>query len=1261
MNWCLFFVAFLSEAFTASISLKTITITDGEYLKEYLCSPSNTIPPYTQLLIIHPGLMRLNNAGITCLVENTTNIHISSQEQVVVSCHNSGSGFGFFNVTHLTIELVQFSDCEWGVIPREVVKYINESNQFFYYTEGAQTALLFSHCYHLELYNVRCTDLKRKYNHFGIIGVNSCGGDITSDIRQEDLLINTMLFYYTDSAIMLPNSECNLHIETFILSAAWTYIEIDEELSSGIERMNIRSIRDFALYIAQQDFKVDVDITFRPMSDFGFASGMSAIIMFVNSVSDSHVTINGHQYPEYLGSPYETCDSYVTPQGYRDPENHKPLDGSCTSLQLDVIFYESPSFNGSAVRNSRMTTVMIRNILFRRIDNEFHHINGRDTLSVLQFTHKLSYQVEIKEVVWFYNSITNTKLLHAQSFSKNSKKVLHLNMTDVSAHRYQPDRDPWQPDPASLMLLVNMVCTISGNSSLRQNFGGSVISAVSSNLTITGNLTVSDGRAFQGGGIRLDTASYLFLKEPLNAHFINNSAQKGSAIYAPLHVHSLGVSTIQIVPSNTYSLGNLSNIKIQVHFNRTEFGYSLYAPRLKGYFVPPNILFEHQYWDSRRCQYAYTSLIDTIFIGEDVDKYTSLDNGFCFMMSGKETSCIYLDMFNHRPPDFTQPKVDVYPGANSLSLACADNKQYLLEYEYNSQEIPCKAEDYGLWRTSVSSDNYVVLKFLSSNLTHSFNLALLHSANNVRAVNNVLKVMVLKKCPVGFSINQMENGYCRCASLLQEHDFECDIDALTIVSSPNYWSDISHGDGDNSSDHVLFNMHCPPNYCSNFSTGFRMHLNDTLISGTICANNRSGILCGQCVKNYSAVFGSDVCYSHCSDLYLLTLLVYALAGILLVVALFVLRLTVATGTINGMIFYANVLDLSMNTFSSENTRYDLTPFRIIISLLNLNIGFPVCLYEGMTPTSKAGLQFVFPVYLWSIVLGLIVASRYSVRLANTISHSSVQVLATLFYLSFSKIISSAIYILSVSTVFSVRGYGLDPEDYSNATTLVWYYGGTDYGKGEHGLLLSVAVAFVVLFLLPYTVLVTFSYCLVSFKTFNRFRPFIDAYGGPFKDKCRFWFGLRLWLTALLLSLNGALQGTDTKEMLIAHFVIMQAFILLQGHLRPFRSHLVGTLDMFFMLNYLLIVVFYLQLSQSDFLVAYVILVSLAISVMVLILLSHLLYNYIYLKKQAVFRDWKIKISNRLKKYQAIESENESSDDDLFHAAKERELPDTYGM
>ena len=76
------------------------------------------------------------------------------------------------------------------------------------------------------------------------------------------------------------------------------------------------------------------------------------------------------------------------------------------------------------------------------------------------------------------------------------------------------------------------------------------------------------------------------------------------------------------------------------------------------------------------------------------------------------------------------------------------------------------------------------------------------------------------------------------------------------------------------------------------------------------------VLCGKCKREnhtvYSAIFGSDACSDDCTDVYLLTLLAYALAGLLLVAVLFALKLTVAVGTINGVIFYANILGLSMD-------------------------------------------------------------------------------------------------------------------------------------------------------------------------------------------------------------------------------------------------------------------------------------------------------------------------------------------------------------
>uniref|UniRef100_A0A1X7UJH4 Exosome complex component RRP40 n=1 Tax=Amphimedon queenslandica TaxID=400682 RepID=A0A1X7UJH4_AMPQE len=51
----------------------------------------------------------------------------------------------------------------------------------------------------------------------------------------------------------------------------------------------------------------------------------------------------------------------------------------------------------------------------------------------------------------------------------------------------------------------------------------------------------------------------------------------------------------------------------------------------------------------------------------------------------------------------------------------------------------------------------------------------------------------------------------------------------------------------------------------------------------------------------------------------------------------------------------------------------------LLFLINLSIDFelPLCFYDGMTELWKSGLGLLFPVYLLSIVIGLIVISRYS--------------------------------------------------------------------------------------------------------------------------------------------------------------------------------------------------------------------------------------------------------------------------------------------
>ena len=68
------------------------------------------------------------------------------------------------------------------------------------------------------------------------------------------------------------------------------------------------------------------------------------------------------------------------------------------------------------------------------------------------------------------------------------------------------------------------------------------------------------------------------------------------------------------------------------------------------------------------------------------------------------------------------------------------------------------------------------------------------------------------------------------------------------------------------------------------------------------------------------------------------------SGILLVVSILVLNLTVAVGTLNGLIFYANIISTNTSIFlPTANLKF----LSVFLSWLNLEVGFDVCFYDGM--------------------------------------------------------------------------------------------------------------------------------------------------------------------------------------------------------------------------------------------------------------------------------------------------------------------------
>ena len=80
------------------------------------------------------------------------------------------------------------------------------------------------------------------------------------------------------------------------------------------------------------------------------------------------------------------------------------------------------------------------------------------------------------------------------------------------------------------------------------------------------------------------------------------------------------------------------------------------------------------------------------------------------------------------------------------------------------------------------------------------------------------------------------------------------------------------------------------------------------------------------------------------------------------------NLTVSTGTLNGLIFYANIIRANQAVyFPVEKSERFSSLLSVFIAWLNLDLGVEVCLFQGMDAYIRTWLQFVFPVYIWILV------------------------------------------------------------------------------------------------------------------------------------------------------------------------------------------------------------------------------------------------------------------------------------------------------
>ena len=1079
-------------------SQDTLNQSSTNSLAYYLCEGAGNLTSNTTIVLSHT-IVHYIPPGPFCLVENIAGLTIygnSSDTPAVVKCNSTSHdvrGFGFFNVTNLSISNIVVESCG-GVIDQNATKHINIS--LFYFQPGQRAVFLFNHCFDLMLDRTEI----REYKGFAVVGANVMGRSsvsktmLTSNSPGGEICTAVGAFiFYVDSDLphinswhnlttTLTISECNVHGNSRPqCPVIYTYSnppfpDIPTTAAQGVNVAFSQQSYFVHIHIQQSNFSSEEEYA---------SSGLLLLHVFKDSVM-SKVTI----------------------------------DDECIfdDQSLEVRYY----FKTGIVNYGSSATVYaieIKNSVF---------LNTHMNISLEQQQHLPSRftKVSLNDV-----KMINNNIIIAQNTLGNL--ILEMNnMQFISPGEFT----------GSEIIMVSLAnFSISSNLESQSQFKFATITAIDTDVHLSGNLS------FANTGLRLLGTSHLILQEPLSAMFVGK----------PIGNYSLIVmTTILLIPLevmtekcpiqfSTPHIYTPDNIDIHLTFNSTSaiaYDYAVYATttkcKLNGITnVTPREVY-----------------MATFHIANDPNIFRHISSQPTNLTIS--CKCRSMDRESHSSKsgfDYANVSVATYPGKTfQIGIAVTDENSNpapgIVIAQFANPRFTFGQLEQGtiqfFGKTNCSMHSFTVNSTLPTTTGSApMSFMLTYTQRLYFAVPGTVHVHMLD-CPTGF-VNP--DGICKCIPLLVRYGADCNIDTSSI-KIPIY-SDAWIGVVNNLT--VGVSKTCPAGYCNLGEVDFSR-------LGSVCDGNRTGVVCGQCDNGLSVQFGSTKC-SRCASMWLLSIAVYALAGVLLVLLLFVLQLTVDKGTVNGLILYANIFGINARFFLRDGKLQFLL---IFISLVNLELGFPVCFYNGMNDIVKTGLQFVFPIYIWSIVIFIIFASHYSTRVSRLTSRSSAQVLATLIHLSYSKLLSTTVDILIYETIETESHNGS-----INNTYTAWYFdGNVQYLTEGHIVLFILALMTLTLFIIPYTIVLTGASFFVRYKVINYFKPVFDAYYGPYKDKWRFWFGSRLWVLVAMLIIYITLQYSE-ELMLLLHLILLLLFILVQASIKPFKNALIGWLDLFFMLNY----------------------------------------------------------------------------------------------
>ena len=1104
-----------------------ININNSEELFASLCNTS----------LADSSHLHFNKASYTlvastgfCIIQNVHNITLrSTTGHSSINCSSEErNGFGFVNVTNVTITGIHFHGCG-SSLTEKALAFINNSHPFIGYLQKA--VLLFNHCHNIKISLVNIDH----YNGYAIMMMNPIGHSSLNDVlvtagigsnKKSCLSDDTfscagsgIMCAFKDTSLVPVSSNVTVELVHLTISLGFNVIlNIPplEEAGANLCQLPLIGAAGLSLIFNQSYMASFVCNTCISYFCGGTVAG-NMLILYTNGMYNSQVTIVNSLFTNGFlisgGLSNQVGGSGITVLSISCGACNNSNSGSWIPLKVTETHIKSAALGFRASESDKFINPYFGGGIYLHILNA---CGPKFILIYLKVFFRWNYA---------YNSGSN---LYA-FISRNARKKSHVSLLlkDNRAFHFSQKIYPnlHYSSVAGITLINWNNVTIDGGFFKQCN--SSQIAAYNSKVFITGHISFDNNTSDKGAALYLQS-SYLILQEPLKATFLRNKALLyGGAVYIDN----------RIIPKQKQACGmqiktekkELSNLRISLNFNKNEAGLagkSLYVNQLY------NCL---KFYDQMMINFSWSGIMN--FNSEksksnSIKEVSAMPVLICSCAS--VIPCQVKSLFYYTYPgkvvSFSLCAVDesgsiVYSSAVASVLSTGQNKQKNVYLKQEQKQSPLSG-------TGATVVHYVIYSKINEIVNAILSIATPQNPQSWSATIAILP------CPLGFMLHDDE---CICDSFITRiiPHAECNITSVSISISTGQWLG-------NVSNVLGFSFFCHPQNCKTDVTF--VNVTDPL---SLCQDSKEGVLCAQCRVGLSVVFGASQCL-QCSDLWLLSLLGYALSGVLLVAVMLYLPLTISRGPLAGIIIAMN-LTAASTIDTIEGQSWFLLITRVCVSVINLSLGFPLCLYNGMTPVVKTGLLFVYPVYLWVLMIVFIIFSHYSTRVSNKTAMHSVQVLASLMYLSFSKILMTLIDIIAYIPVHT-----------HNSTLTMWYIDGSvPYFSTEDGhfILYILALLFLLFFIVPFILFVTFGRHCLRLECINKYlRQFLEAFQGPYKHSKGYWFGVRVIVLTYVYMMWGVLRGYNHKLMLFLQLIPVNVLCYCQLYLKPYRSSLLNKID-----------------------------------------------------------------------------------------------------